>query len=284
MKYTIESFDGDNDLLAGVHGMRSPVHITLDASKVSADADGNKSLAPGFWVAQSGDLGRPLPRTKLATEITTSTTVVGVDKAQAFVAGDVLRIIPASAQISITGTWAATNTLTVTVAGLSYTYTATGADKDAIAAAAAEGINADPAVSTLISAIASGPSIFLLANDFSTTHPVSVSADGGSAAASVANSQTVLLPLRELGTVDTGGVNVGTNQLTLTGTAAFAAPEGMPIGTADKPIGLHLRSLDLKEQAVEVGLYTSVSIKKGALPYTDSALTKMFPEIQVVGK
>lgn len=283
MKYTTESFDGDNDLLAGVNGMRSPVHVTLDPEKVSADAEGKKSLAPGFWVAKSGEYGRPLPRTKLKTDITTATTVVEVNKAQCFVAGDVVRIVPASAQIDLTGTWAAGNTLTVTVAGLDYTYTATGSDTTVIADEAAAGINADPTMNMLATAIASGSSLFILGKDFITPRSIAVSASGGSATASVAGSQQVLLPFRELGTVDAGGVNVGTNQLTLTNTAAFAAPVGMPVGTADRPIGLHLRSLDLLEQAVEVGLYTSVSLKRGALPYTDGGLMALFPEIQVVG-
>lgn len=283
MKYTTEKFLGDNDLLAGVHGMRSPVHVTLDPDKVTAAADGTKSLDPGFWVAKSGASYRPLPRTKVRTAVTTATTVVAVDKAQAFIAGDVLRIIPASAEITITGTWAATNTLQVTVGGVSYTYTATGSDKTAIATAAAAAINADPALSLLASAIASGTSIWILAKDFVSPHSIAVTASGGTAAASVVGSQTVLLALRQLGTVDTGGVNVAAKTLTLTGTAALAAPVGIAVGTADIPEGLHLRSLDLNEQAIEVGLYTSASLKKGALPYYDDGLKKQFPEIQAVG-
>jgi hypothetical protein len=284
MKYTNEAFDGDNELLAGVNGMRSPVHITLDPSKVTAGADGRKTLAPGFWVAQSGDYGRPLPRAKIKTAVTTAATMIEVDNAQAFVAGDVLRIVPSSAQINITGTWAATNTLEVVIAGASLTYTATGADKDAIATAVAAAINSTAGFSGLATAIASGTSVYVLAKDYTSVYSISVTATGGTAAASIANAQSVLLPLRLLGAIDTDGVNIATNQLTLTGTAAVAVPVGMAVGTVDQPIGFHLRSLDLKEQALEVGLYTSLSLKKGALPYWDEALAKMFPGIQVVGK
>lgn len=284
MKYVQESFDGENDLLAGVNGMRSPVHVTLDPSKMSADAMGGKSMPPGFWVAASGDLGRPLPRTKAASGADDSDTVITVQNAQVFVPGDVLRVVPASAQIDLTGTWAISNTLTVTVGGASYVHTAASADTTAIAVAAATEFNANPTLRGLASAIAGGGSLYILARDFVTPYAITVAAAGGDAAAAVADSQSVLLSYRTVGTIDANGVNVAAGELTLANTAAIALPAGMPLGTSDTPIGLHLRSLDLLEQAVEVGLYTSVSLKKGALPYWDDGLAKLFPEIQIVGK
>lgn len=284
MKYTQESFDGDNDLLAGVAGLRSPVHRTLDPRKVTAAADGTKSLRAGFWVAESGDLGRPLPRSKAASAVTTSDTVLTVENAQAFIPGDMVYIIPSSAEINLTGTWAAGNTLTIDIGGAIFEHTATSTSAAGVASDAADELNASASMMNIASAIADGDSLYILAADFSTPYSISVTAAGGSAAASVANSQSVLLAFRELGTIDAGGVSVEDKQLTLTGTAAAAVPTGMPIGTSDRPIGLHLRALDLEEQAVEVGLYTAVSLKKGALPYMDAGIAKLFPEIQLVGK
>lgn len=279
MKYDTETFTADEEALRGVAGLRSPEHRTLDPEMVTADQDGRKSLDACFWVASSGDKGRPLPRTRAKAKISTTDTVLPVDSAQSFVAGDVLRIVPASAQINLSGTWASGNTLTIEVAGADFVYTATGSDIAVIADEAAAAFNADPQFMYLATAIAGEESVHILAKDFSSAHSIAVSATGGTAA--IANNQTVLLAFREIGTVDTNGVNVSENQLTLTGTAAFSAPIGMPIGTADTPIGLHLRPLDLLEQAVEVGLHTSASIKKGVMPYYDDGLAKLFPEIQV---
>jgi hypothetical protein len=285
MRYEVDTYDNSVEILAGVNGLRSPVHVLLDASKVSPDAEGRKFFEPGFWVAKSGDMGRPLPRAKPTTAVTTSSTTVVVDAAQAFIPGDTLYVIPASAHIALAATWAAADTLAITVAGITYTYTATGSVLATIATAAAAGFNADPRLKDVATAIASGTTITIVAKDYRTPHSISVTATtAGDGTATVAGSQSALIGYRTIGTIDASGVNVATKTLTLTSTAAVAVAVGVPIGTADPVLGMHLRSLDLNEQALEVGVYTSLSGKAGAFPYWDAGLAAQFPEIQAVNK
>jgi hypothetical protein len=92
----------------------------------------------------------------------------------------------------------------------------------------------------------------------------------------------MLMPFRLVGTIDTNGVDVPGKMLTLTATAAVAVAEGVPVGTADIVLGMHLRANDLLEQAEEAGLYTSLSGKRGAFPYLDDGLEAQFVEIQAV--
>lgn len=97
-------FDGDNDILAGVQGLRSPLHVTLDPSKATADAEGRKSFDPGQWIAQSGNYGRILPRSKAAAAWTTASTSISVPNAAVYVPGDVLVILNADGTTDPVGT------------------------------------------------------------------------------------------------------------------------------------------------------------------------------------
>lgn len=276
-------FDGDNDILAGVQGLRSPLHITLDPSKATADADGRKSFDPGQWIAESGNYGRILPRSKNQAALTTASTVVTVSNAQAFVVGDVLHIVPPSAQITIALVWAAADTLDVTIQGYTYTFTAAGADTDAIAAGVAAGINADPVLKDLVVALSAGSDIHIYAKAMDGLYTIATTANtAGTGTGAVLDSATNLVPLRTIGTIDAGGVDVVNNQLTLASTAAVAVPVGMPIGTNDTVLGLFLRALDLIEGSLEIGVYKSASIKQAALAYYDETLVNQFPEIITV--
>lgn len=179
-------FDGDNDILAGVQGLRSPIHIALDPSKATADAEGRKSFDPGQWIAKSGNYGRILPRSKAGAAWTGASTTIEVPNAGVYVPGDVLVIL-----------------------------------------------NAD-----------------------GTTDPI--------------------------GTIDTDGVDVANGVLTLAATATTAGNQDDSIGTADEVLGLFLRSLDLLEESLEIGVYVSASVKLAALAYYDDLLKAQFPEIHAV--
>lgn len=280
MLYREKSYESDNKLLAGVAGLRSPVHITLDASKLTADANGQKCLGGGFWVAQSTDgMGRALPRSKATAAATTADTTLTLEDVQAFIPGDTVYAVPASAQIDLGAAWAAGNTLTITVAGVDYVYTAAAAATAAeFAAAVAADFNINPQTRGIAQAISGAAALTITAADFTTPHTIAVAATGGTA--TLAGGATMLLPYRMIGTVDAGGVDVTAKTLTLTAPAAVAIAEGMPMGTADIPIGLHLRAHDFNEEAEEAGLYTSLSGKRGAFPYLDAGLEKQFVEIQ----
>lgn len=283
MRYTEEIFQSDNKLLAGVEGLRSPVHVTLDETKISPDADGRKYRDGGFWVAVAADgMGRALPRSKATAAIATTDTAIQLSDVQAFIPGDDVYIVPASAQIELGAAWAAGNTLTVTIAGLDYTYTVaatlTGAQ---MAEAFATAFNSNPQTRGIAQAIAGGEAVTITAKDFVTPHTIAIAAVGGTA--TIADGLTALIPFRQVGTIGTNGVDVAGKTLTLTATSAVTAAIGVPIGTADEVVGIHLRGHDFREDEEENGVYTSLSGKRGAFPYLDGGLEARFVEIQAVG-
>ncbi|MEO0537529.1 MAG: hypothetical protein AAF215_27170 [Cyanobacteria bacterium P01_A01_bin.123] len=284
-----QTFDypSDNELFAGVWGLRAPIHRTLDATKVTAktpvnSGESSKSFAPGYFGAASGSLARLLPRSKVATTAVTasSSTVVEVteNQSQVFIAGDVLRILAPSAQIDLTLTWAASDTLATTINGYTLTTTAAGSDTGAIATLHTTEINVDPVLSKLITAIASGDSVFVYAKDFISQYAIAVTATtAGDGTGAVTDSATNLIAMRTIGTIASSGVNTDTDQLTLSSTATISVPIGMPIGVDAMPIGMLSRSIDFENDELQMGFYTACSIKSvSILPYWDGELDRLF--------
>ena len=280
MRYRETDYDSDNKILAGVAGLRSPVHITLDETKFTAGTDGLKCVEAGFWVSESTDnLGRVLPRAKTTAAATTTDSVLTLDNVQPFVATDELYVVPASVQVDLGAAWAIGDTLTVTVAGLPFTYTAIAAgDAAAFGAAFADAFNANPATRRLAQAIAGTTAVTIVSADYAVPHTITVAATGSTA--TIDGGLTILTPFRALGTVQS--VDVANNTLTLTAPATVNVAEGVPVGTGDKPIGFHLRSHDFEEEC-GAAMYTSLSGKRGAFPYLDAGLEAEFVEIQAVG-
>lgn len=278
-----ESYNAKNKILAGVCGLRSPVSRTLDASLVTADANGKKHFLPGQFYGEAGTKCRPLPRTKTA-EIATaaSTTVLTVDNASLFVATDVLYCLAPMAQIDLALVWASGDTLAVVVGGQSYTYTSDTATLADIATAAAAGINASPALSQMVTAVASGAAIWVYAKDFLTPYTIGVTATtAGSGTAVISGSFTTLQAYQSIGTVATAGVNTTNNQLTLTAAASIDLPIDLPIGAISTPLGMSVSEIDLTSDSTLqdeiIGLYTAASIQSEVvLPYWDGELSRLF--------
>jgi hypothetical protein len=184
------------------------------------------------------------------------------------------------AQILLTGTWAADDTLTVTVGGVSFTHTAASATLSEIATGATAALNADPSLSSMIDAYATGASLYLISKDFFTPYSIAeavVTAGDGDAA--VQNSLSVLTPNQSIGTIDTSGVNDALNQLTIASAASISGGVGVPIGVVSTPLGMLGTGLDMTYDPPEQGLYTSGSVYGDRLPYWDGELARLFPEI-----
>lgn len=286
-RLTETSYNLDNEIFAATAGLRSPVHVLIDATKCQANADNLKPLLPGTFISGTNDAARPLPRTKISTTAVTasSTTVITVEDASFFVPTDVLRILPPSAEIALTGTWAEADTLTVTVGGVSASYVLDAGDTTrAIAvASAAAAFNADSSLSKMATFLAAGDSLFLYADDFITPYSIAESVvTAGDGDAAVQDSQTVLVPNKTIGTIDTDGVSDANNQITIASAAAYDVPIGMPVGVVSTPLGMLGSGIDLTFDAPEQGLYTSGSVYGDRLPYWDGELKRLFPEITLV--
>lgn len=286
-RLTETTYNVDIEIFAATAGLRSPVHVTIDATKCQLNADNLKPLAPGTFISGSNDAARPLPRTKVTTTAVTasSTTVITVTDASFFVDADVLRILPPSAEIALTGTWATPDDLTVTVGGVSATYELVAGDttKAIAVASAAAAFNANPSLSKMVTFLAAGDSLFVYANDFLTPYTIAEAVDtAGDGDAAVQDSQAVLVPNKTIGTIDTDGVSDANNQLTIASAAAYDVPIGMPIGVVSTPLGMLGSGIDLTFDAPEQGLYTSGSVYGDRLPYWDGELKRLFPEITLV--
>lgn len=264
----------------------APVHCTLDATKVTADAEGYKPVDALTWIAGPVSAARPLPKTRTTALATaSSTTVLSVDKASYFIDGDVLVVPPPMAQIDLTNTWAASDTLDVTVQGLTYQYTSDTATLSEIAANVADGINADATLSQMVEAIATGDSIWVVAKDYLTPYTIGVSATtAGDGAAAISGSLTFLTPNQSVGAVATDGVDVANNQLTLAAASAIDLPVGLSVGVATSDIlGIIRAELELTEiDDLNQGCYTKANVVTAALPYYDGQTDRLFPQIKRV--
>lgn len=276
-----QSYDVDKEILATSHGLRSPIHRSIDDTLVTANVSGYKPILPGTFFCESGveGMARPLPRGKVTEAATTASTSVKVDLASYFTEGDELVVIPPYRLLTLTGTWAANDTLTTVIGGDSITATAAGSSKSAIATLAATNINSDASLSDRVTAIASGDAIYIYSSDsltqYSLTATATTAGDGD-----VTVSGTPLLPNTPIGIVD--AVDVATGALALTSTAAVALPVGMPIGIVAKPIGMLATGLDLTYDSLDQGFYVSATVYGQRLPYWDGELARRFPEIVLV--
>ena len=261
----------------------APRGCTLDATKVTANAEGYKPVDGLAWIMGPVDAARPLPRTNTTAAATaSSTTVLSVDKASYFVDADVLIVRPPMAQIDLANAWAASDTLDVTIQGLTYQYTSDTATLSEIASDVADGINADASLSPMVSAIASGDSIWLTADDYLTPYTISVSATtAGDGTAAISESLTMLTPNQSVGTIATDGVDVANNQLTLDAASAIDLPIGLPVGVATSDIlGLIRAELELTQpDNLNQGCFTKASVYTAALPYYDGETDRLFPQI-----
>mgnify|MGYP000583782853 CR=1 FL=1 len=262
----------------------APVGCTLDPSKVTANADGYKPIDGLTWVMGPAATARPLPRTNTSAIATaSSTTILTVDKASHFVAADVLVVNLPMAQIDLAATWAASDTLDVTVQGLTYSYTSDTATLSEIASDVADGINADATLSAMVSAIASGDSVWVTADDGLSPYTIAVTATtAGDGTAAISGSLTQLTPNQSVGTIAADGVDVANSQLTLAAASAIDLPIGLGVGVATSDIlGLIRAELELTQpDNLNQGCFTKVTgVQAAALPYDDGQLKRLFPQI-----
>lgn len=287
MTYKTTEYSVSPDILAGVHGLRSPIHRTIDSTKVTADAEGKKYLPAGMFFADLGNgYSRPLPRAKVTADTGTGTAIIPVSLAFPFIAGDIIRNLVPTGKVTITsasGGWAAADTITVTIAGQDFVYTVVAEDIGGSLTATNTAIAAK--VAALLTAQASR-----LATAASATNVVTLqSADGEEHSLAAADTGTngtatagsaLLAGGQAVGTVLS--VDVAAKTITLAANNATALLAGMSIGTAGKALGMMVQGILLDEWMPEQGLYTSASVRAELLPYYDALIKADLPEIQAV--
>lgn len=255
------------------------VNIGITNDYILPDANSEKNVPAGMFLAKVGNTVRHLPRLSLTTATSTgAATVVGSPVVQ-FVAGDVLYAATPWAAVTLSATLAANDTATVTIAGHSVVSTAADTNLTTFAALIATNINADPMVSQLVTAIASGASVFIFSKTI-TKHSITVAETGAGLTFAVDGGLTALEIGTAVGTVSS--IDVATNTITLTGNAGVALPVGAKVGVPVNMIyGLDPMSHDLTDKPTyNLAIYTSSSgVKTDELPYIDHDVMSRFPKI-----
>lgn len=293
MVYKTQDYLADPDILAGVHGLRSPIHRTINLDYVSADSDGRKFLPAGtFYSDLGGGYARPLPRTKVTADVGTGTPTLPVTTPQNFIVGDVLLALIPFGKVTIassSGGWAAADTITVTLNSLTYVYTVLAEDiggslsatNTNIAAKVVALLNAQ--ASKYVTATANAGVVQLLS---ATGQAYSLAASDTGTNGTATASGSALVGGGSVGTVLS--VNVDAKTITLAANNATALFSGQAIGAIGSPLGMMVQSLLLDAGAPfvgdmpEQGLYTSASVRLELLPYYDGEIKALLPEIQVV--
>lgn len=292
MTYKTTPYLVEPDILAGVHGMRSPIHRTIDLTSISADSLGRKYLPAGMFYQDLGNgYARPLPRAKVAADTGTGTAIIPVNFSQQFIVGDVLRSLIPTGKVTITsssGGWAAGDAITTTIAGQDFVYTVLAGDIGGTLTATNTTISA--AVAALLSAQASR---FVSAS--ASTNVVGVYSATGEDYSLAASDTGTNGTVTAGGATLVGGQAVGTvlsvdptnKTITLAANLTTALMAGQAIGVPGKALGMMVQGILLDNieglaHMPEQGFYTSCSVRLELLPYYDALIKADLPEIQAV--
>lgn len=283
MTYRTTTYDTEADILAGVNGLRSPIHRTIDITKITADADGDKYLPAGMFYSDSTDgYCRPLPRAKVTADTGTGTAVIPVSLAFPFIPGDLIRSLVPFGTVTIASSgagWVANDTITITIAGQAFVYTVVAEDIGGSLVITNTNIAAKIVLlltlqaSRLVTATSTAGLITLQSAD---EHTLSASDTGANGTATA--SGAALTGGQTVGTV--ASVNVAAKTITLTANNATALVAGMSVGTPVRAIGMMVQGILANDWMPEQGLYTGASVRIELFPYYDVLIKVGLPGIQ----
>ena len=291
MAYQTSEYSNSPDILMGVHGMRSPIHRTIDLNSITPGPGGLKIVPAGTFFSDLGNgYCRPLARARVMADTPAGETEIPVVTPQFFKAGDAISIVVPSGTVTLSSAaagWVVGNTITVTLGGLAVPYTVVAEDIGGTLAATDAAIAEKlvtaltEAAAHLATASAEGAVVRLLSTS-TTAHTLAVIETATNGVAGV--SGATLTPTQPVGTITSADVEAGTITLAAPTTVALVA--GQPIGTPSKALGIIVQTLSLGDEnsidAPEQGLYTSVNVRLELLPYYDSSIKADLPEVQAV--
>lgn len=271
------TFDTDKAILAFATGNIFGKSITLAENGIPFDANGNKTIPSGIFVAEKADgTYRFLPRAKVTTAITTNSPSIAVSPVIPFEVGEALYILEPHTILTITAV-EADNTQTITINGVTATATASTSVNADLAVLVANAVNNTGGINTLAYAIASGDSVYLFPKDGKSLLGVT---EGGTATATLSGA-TMAYNNTAIGTI--ASINAVAKTITLGANATVAVPVGVNIGTRNikSVVGMCLGSMDLTEQnRVNLAILTESSgVREHLLPYFEEGFRQLFPKI-----
>jgi len=286
--HTTNSFLQEDVIHASDVGLQSRRALTVDDTKVMADAGGKKIVRPGLilYKIAGATKHRVGLRAKLAAAVTASSTtslnlgdigkVYQSKAAQYFAPGDVVKVLRPYATMTIAGTWVEASVITLVLNGLTKLITAGSATVATIATNVANAINADPALNKVVEAVAGGAIVYIFSK---TSAPFSVSATENADGTAVVSTVTVGATV---GTIDTAGVNVTAGTVTLAAAAAITLPAGAPVGVEGEPWGLILGAHDAGKADNDIAGFTGGSVYGERIPYWDGDIAAALDNITFV--
>jgi hypothetical protein len=282
-------FNQDKPVI-GSHYFSAEKSVTLSATYVGLNEYGVKAVPAGLFIANVGGIDRFLPRDTVRTTAITgsSSTAIKVNYPELFRAGDVLYALEPEGLITLSGTWAADDTVTIRFSEASLginiqsTLTSGGALSAFDDAAVAElNLSTNPLSKYARFEVGTTGQIKVFSKGLVFTMSVTEGADDVSGAAAVT---TQLAPApRLIGTVS--NVDYANKELDLGAAAAVSLAAGGQLGTLTQEIyGLYNHSVDFTDRP----LCTLKAIDRcdrvytTALPYFDHQLMARFPRLKFV--
>lgn len=273
------SYEGFDTVLTTLEGVRSPRMLTMDLSAIAPDANGKRYIQPGtLAIKKANGLGGLLKIGKLTAAITTSSTTVTVANPSLFNVNDALTIPVPYARLDLAGGWANGDTATITLGSQSAVHTVSGYT-NLTALATAIALTLSNSLGQKASFIAEGAFIHIFGSD---SLPLS-KANTGSGTLTIADSATTLQSGVTVETIASIDLTAGT--LTLSGAADRRLPALAPVGvmaSTDMIYGLIPSFIDLDQTSNDVAIFTSCTVYGDRLPYWDSYIAKLLPEITLL--
>ena len=261
----------------------------LSASDIQADATGLKFVQAGMFVCKQGNTERFLPRANVTGAFSTGspTGTLGATW-EVFKPADQLFLNEPFGFITLGGTYLATEIVKTTIGGYVLDTVTGSTINTAIAVTVAASINANPAQSSLVRAVASGVLVFFYGKDGITPHTTTTAARnaadsaGSVAGTSTANAATLVVSNTAVGTI----LSISnTGVVTLTGNAGLAVPVGGKVGIRFvEVLGLYGHSVDFSTKpSIDVAPCDGVDsgVYETNLPYIDEDLKRRFPRLRI---
>lgn len=271
------TFDTDKAILAFATGNIFGKSITLAENGIPFDANGNKTIPSGIFVAEKADgTYRFLPRASVTTAIATSSPTIAVSPVIPFEVGEALYILEPYTVLTITAV-SATQTQTITINGVTASAVASNTVNADLAVLVANAVNNTLGINNIAYAIASGDDVYLFPKDGKSLLGVT---EGGTATATL-SAATMAYNNTAIGTISS--IDAVAKTITLGANAAVAVPVGAKIGTRNikSIVGMCLGSMDLTEQnRVNLAILTESSgVREHLLPYFEEGFRQLFPKI-----
>ncbi len=277
-----EPFTQDKAVIGSMY-FSATKSVTINAANVGLNPSGVKLVQAGLFLAEVGGAVRFLPRDVVQTAVTTSDSAIEITMPELFLPGDMVYHIEPNGLVTLSGTYAADDTVTLRFVeaslgiNVTYVHTQVGADLAALddEIVAALNMPTNPLYPYARFEVGGAGEILIFSKGLVFDVEVSNTGAGSSAVTNTISATPILI-----GTIS--NVANTTSTLNLTANSATALGVGARLGVLESNIyGLYNHSKDFTDvpycdlKAIE----RADRVYKAALPYYDAQLDARFPNM-----